>query len=147
MAADPVAERPCTCFRLRRAARLLSRHYDHALAPAGLNVNQFSILRRAGEGAQPLGVLARKLGMDRTTLTRDLKPLLAQGRVALVAGADARQRCVRLAAPGRRALQRALPLWRAAQAAIDAGVGIDAVDALHAGIDRATGFLLARDAG
>lgn len=145
-AAAADADRPCTCFRLRRAARLLSRHYNRALAPAGLNVNQFSILRRAGEGPDPLGVLARKLGMDRTTLSRDLKPLVAAHRVELVAGDDPRQRCVRLTAGGRRALQRALPLWRAAQADIDAGIGIGAVDALHAGLDRATAFLRAQAA-
>lgn len=144
--AKPAPERPCTCFRLRRAARLLSRHYDQALAPSGTSLNQFSILRRAEAATLPLGVLAGRLGMDRTTLSRDLKPLLAAGSVELVPGDDPRQRCVRLTDGGRRQLAAALPLWRAAQAAVDDCVGIEAIDALHAHLERTTVSLAARTA-
>lgn len=56
----------CTCFHLRRAARRVSQLYDHALAPVGLSLNEYSILRRL-EVAQSLGTLASTLGMDRTT--------------------------------------------------------------------------------
>lgn len=142
----PAPERPCTCFRLRRAARLLSRHYDQALKPSGTNVNQFSILRRAEAATLPLGVLAGRLGMDRTTLSRDLKPLLAAGSVELVPGDDPRQRCVRLTDGGRRQLAAALPLWRAAQAAVDDCVGTGAIDALHEELERTTVSLAARAA-
>src|SRR5690606_14388683 len=78
IAMDPAPPSPCTCFRVRRAARRLSQIYDGHLAAEGLSLNAYSILRRA---AQPrlLSELAASLGMDRTTLTRNLKPLLLAG--------------------------------------------------------------------
>lgn len=131
---------PCTCFRLRKLSRLLSQRYDAALAPAGLNINQYSILRRAGRTPHAIGSLAGELGMDRTTLSRDLRPLVDAGWLRLVAGNDdARRRRIVVTAAGRRAIARAEPLWREAQAEIEALVGGDvALSALHAGIDAAT---------
>ncbi len=64
----------CTCFRLRRASRRVTQVYDHALAPVGLSLNQYSILRRSEREPRVLGELADELGMDRTTLTRNLSP-------------------------------------------------------------------------
>ncbi|RPE77276.1 MarR family winged helix-turn-helix transcriptional regulator [Vulcaniibacterium tengchongense] len=139
---------PCTCFRLRKLARLLSQRYDRELAPAGLNINQYSILRRAKRAPEPrtIGELARELGMDRTTLSRDLKPLIASGWVALVDGDDARQRRVRVTAAGARAIERALPLWRRAQDAIGRSLGESGVAALHRQLDRAIERLQGADA-
>ncbi len=131
---------PCTCFRLRKLSRLLSQRYDAALAPAGLNINQYSILRRAERTPHAIGSLAGELGMDRTTLSRDLRPLADAGWLRLVAGNDdARRRRIVVTAAGRRAIARAEPLWREAQAEIETLVGGGvALSALHAGIDAAT---------
>jgi len=131
---------PCTCFRLRKLGRLLSQRYDTALAPAGLNVNQYSILRRAERTPHAIGSLAVELGMDRTTLSRDLRPLVDGGWLRLVAGdADARRKRIVVTAAGKRAIARAYPLWHKAQAEVEALVGGDAaLAALHAGIDAAT---------
>lgn len=131
----------CTCFRARRFARLLSQRYDRALATAGLNVNQYSILRRAEPEPLPVGTLALRLGMDRTTLSRDLKPLLAAGWVEVVAGDDARQRRVRITPRGRRAIARAQPLWRQVQADLESALGADGVAALHQHLDDAVAAL------
>lgn len=131
----------CTCFRVRSFARLLSRRYDRALVSAGLNVNQYSILRRAEPEPLPVGILARRLGMDRTTLTRDLKPLLTAGWVEMVAGDDARQRRVRITARGRRAIARAQPLWRKVQADLESALSADGVNALHQRLDDAMAAL------
>jgi DNA-binding MarR family transcriptional regulator len=129
---------PCTCFRLRKLSRLVSQRYDRELAPAGLNINQYSILRRAQRKPRPVGELARELGMDRTTLTRDLKPLSASGWIELVQGAtDARQRCISVTAAGKAALETAAPLWRRAQDAVDALLGTAGVGVLHDHLDHA----------
>lgn len=127
----------CTCFRLRKLARMVSQRYDRELAPAGININQYSILRRASREPRGVSELARELGMDRTTLTRDLKPLVAAGWVELASGDDARLRLVRITTPGKRLLTRAQPLWRKAQDAIDASLGSSRVEALHGQLDRA----------
>lgn len=128
---------PCTCFRLRKLARLMSQRYDRELAPAGLNINQYSILRRAAPRPRAIGDLSRELGMDRTTLTRDLKPLASAGWVELVTGDDARQRLIKVTPAGQRVIAKAQPLWRKAQDTIDAGLGKARVETLHAQLDRA----------
>jgi len=127
----------CTCFRMRKLSRLMSQRYDQALAPAGVNLNQYSILRRTGGRGRPLGEIAHELGMDRSTLSRDLKPLSAAGWVESAPGEDARQRLLRITAAGRAVVERAMPLWRRAQDEIDQGLGADGIAALHAQLDRA----------
>ncbi|MGO1073142.1 MarR family winged helix-turn-helix transcriptional regulator [Lysobacter sp. CA199] len=127
----------CTCFRMRKLARLMSQRYDQALAPVGINLNQYSILRRTGGRGRPLGEVAHELGMDRTTLSRDLKPLVAAGWIESVPGEDARQRRLRITAAGRAVIERAQPLWRVAQDGIDRGLGEDGIALLHAQLDRA----------
>jgi DNA-binding MarR family transcriptional regulator len=126
----------CTCFRLRRASRRVTQVYDHELAGAGLSLNQYSILRRSEREPRVLGDLAGELGMDRTTLTRNLSPLVDAGLVEIVRGHDARQRVIALTPPGRDRLAAAKPLWRHAQAAIDAMLGEAGVKRLHRDLDH-----------
>ncbi|MBN6151534.1 winged helix-turn-helix transcriptional regulator [Xanthomonas sp. AmX2] len=120
----------CTCFLLRRAARRTTQVYDRELGKVGLSLNEYSILRRAGQPRQ-LGALAERLGMDRSTLSRNLKPMLDAGWVEERRGDDARQKLVVVSAAGRRLLKRALPHWQRAQARIDALAGPERIDALH----------------
>jgi DNA-binding MarR family transcriptional regulator len=76
--------------------------------------------------------------MDRTTLSRDLKPLAAAGWIELASSEDdARAKLVRVKPAGRRVLERAQPLWRKAQDEIDARLGAAGVNALHTHLDRA----------
>ncbi|WP_255322903.1 MarR family winged helix-turn-helix transcriptional regulator [Lysobacter sp. K5869] len=128
---------------MRKLSRLMSQRYDQALAPAGLNLNQYSILRRTGGRGRPLGEIAHELGMDRSTLSRDLKPLVAAGWVESAPGEDARQRRLRVTVAGRAAIERAVPLWRQAQDEIDQGLGAEGIAALHAQLDRAIAQLQA----
>ncbi|MCC8536766.1 MarR family winged helix-turn-helix transcriptional regulator [Xanthomonas axonopodis pv. poinsettiicola] len=123
----------CTCFHLRRAARRTSQVYDHALAQVGLSLNEYSILRRLIE-PQSLGALAHSLGMDRTTLTRNLKPLLEAGWVQSRRGEDARLKLVALSRSGRGLLVRALPHWQRAQTQLETLFGSAATKQLHASL-------------
>lgn len=125
---------PCTCFRLRRAARQVSQLYDQALAGAGLSVNQYSILRHA-RTPRTLGDLAARLGMDRTTLTRNVEPLLRAGWLDESRGDDPRQRVLSITGNGRQCLEKARPLWRRAQQHIDQLLGTGARERLHADLD------------
>lgn len=132
---DPTAASPCTCFRLRRASRQLSQIYDSHLAPAGLSLNAYSILRRAPQPRQ-LGELADALGMDRTTLTRNLKPLLAAGWLQEYRGDDARQRLIGITPAGKACLRRARPLWQRAQDQVEAAFGRAPTARLNALLDQ-----------
>lgn len=106
----------CICFNLRKAARAVTQIYDEALKPSGLRSTQFSLLSVV-EAYGPTGIsdLAKKLVTDRTTLTRNLKPLLSQKLLEVVDGEDRRQRPITLTSKGRDTLAQAMPLWRDVQ--------------------------------
>jgi DNA-binding MarR family transcriptional regulator len=131
----------CTCFRLRRASRRVTQVYDHELAAVGLSLNQYSILRRTEREPRVLGGLAEELGMDRTTLTRNLSPLMDAGLLETVRGQDARQRVITLTDEGRARLAAATPCWQRAQAVIDAMLGETGIQQLHGELDRLDGLL------
>src|SRR3954471_5937577 len=93
---------PCTCFAVRRAARHLSQSYDRFLAPTGLRTTQFSLLRVLHRtGPRSIQALAAELGMDRTTLGRNLRPLERDGLVSIgVDPADRRGRALAITPAG-----------------------------------------------
>jgi DNA-binding MarR family transcriptional regulator len=119
MDADPrclAASRKCTASQLRRATRVVARLFDEVMAASGLEGTQFSVLVALSLGnGVPMRTLAERLGVDRTTLTRNLKPLEREGLVESGAGEDQRVRLVHMTAKGRRVLEKALPLWEKAQ--------------------------------
>ena len=116
MSATTDTPQACLCFNLRKAARAVTQLYDAALEPAGLRATQFSLLAvLAGRDAVTITDLARAMVMDRTTLTRNLRPLEKQGLVAIAPGDDRRTREVSLTRRGRQALKHATPRWRHAQ--------------------------------
>ena len=115
----------CTCAKLRMAARAVTQAYDAALAPSGLRATQFTVLVALGHiGRAPLSRLAEALVMDRTTLSRNLRPLERDGLIATgLVDDDRRVREIRLTAKGRKALEKALPLWEKAQKRMREGLG------------------------
>jgi DNA-binding MarR family transcriptional regulator len=123
----------CACGRLRRATRALTQLYDDAMAPAGLRVTQFSLLRTlARDGASRISDLAERLLLDRTALSRNLDPLVEQGFVAVKRGNDARTREAAITRKGATALRTATPYWARAQKQVAARLGSDKLDTLIA---------------
>lgn len=135
--APPASPRGCTNFKARQLARLLSRRYDAQLATVGLKTTQYSLLSHVLHGG-PLapGELARRMGLDASTLTRNMKPLLDAGWLLLEAGDDARSRSVRITAEGRAKQSEAKRRWKEAQQALNGHLGVQRVAALHALIDE-----------
>ena len=121
----------CTCFKLRKLTRAMSRLYDQHMASVGLKTTQYSVLANAAKAALPVAELAETLGLERTTLTRNLKPLLDAGWLELKPGADSRQRIVTITGPGREMLKTAYVAWRRAQTEFETLMGRDAVRVLH----------------
>jgi DNA-binding MarR family transcriptional regulator len=110
-----------TCFALhaRMTARLLSRTYEAALRPLGLKLPQFGILGAIGHGAPPSEtVLAERLGLERTTLVRNLKLLIENGWVEPLPG-EGRGLRHRLTPAGQALLEAAIPLWQQAQSGVE----------------------------
>ena len=122
----------CICTALRQATRSVTRFYDEALAPTGLVTTQYALLSQVREHG-PIGVseLADVIVMDRTTLSRNLQPLVAQDLVHLRSTTDRRRRQITLTPRGERAYQRAYPLWVEAQRQFAERFGDDATEALR----------------
>jgi DNA-binding MarR family transcriptional regulator len=109
----------CVCAGLRRAARAVSRHYEREMRSTGLRGTQFSVLAAlANGGATSIGQLANRLGVERTTLTRNLKPLESKRWIKISGSEDGRVRFVAITAKGRGMARAALPAWRAAQESV-----------------------------
>jgi DNA-binding MarR family transcriptional regulator len=123
----------CACGRLRRAARALTQLYDDAMAPAGVRITQFSLLRTlARSGPMRISDLAAAQLLDRTALSRNLDPLVERRLVKVARGTDARTRDVELTRAGRAVLRLATPHWQRAQAEVAKRLGNAKLDALIA---------------
>ena len=118
--------RNCACFNFRKASRSVTQLFDLVLAPTGLRSTQLVILI-TGEllGPSSIARVARELVMDRSTLTRNLKPLLNTGLLAFSRSANAKQKSVAVTAAGREALLSALPYWEKAQRQLVARAGTE----------------------
>ena len=129
----------CTCFKLRSLARRVTQLYDRVLAPSGLKITQYSLLasarRREASSPPTVTELAQRLVTDRTTLTRNLRPLVAAGFIRVGAGPDDRSKAVTVTPKGESAYQAARPLWKAAQAQMHERAGDPNLAALHDLID------------
>jgi DNA-binding MarR family transcriptional regulator len=132
-----VVPRGCTCFKLRRLSRTVSRLYDQELASTGLRITQYSLLKMIATEPGPLARIAEQLSLERTTLTRNLKPLIAAGLVKTSLGEDARVRVVSVTAHGRQSLEHGRVAWRRAQLQLQDVLGNDFVNDLHHTIDAA----------
>lgn len=128
-----LVRRTCLSSALRRADRAVMQLYDEALRPSGLRVTQFSLLL-AIRGLEPVSQkeLARRMVMEKTTLTRNLAPLRRDGLVRIAPGADRRVRELSLTAKGHRILAHAFPHWRRVQARVEGSLGADRVSQLVA---------------
>jgi DNA-binding MarR family transcriptional regulator len=114
----------CTGHGVRKAARALSRIYDEAMAPTGLRATQFNLLVALSLAPEaPVAKVADELGLDRTTLTRNLGPLERDGLVESVPDEDRRVRRLRLTERGHDMLADALPRWERAQRQVVAALG------------------------
>jgi len=127
----------CTCGRLRRLTRRVTAVYDRALAPCGLRITQFSLMSNLFRLKAPtLAQLAGTMDMERTTLLRNLRPLVAAGWVRAEQHANTRQREVSLTPAGRAKWSAAKPLWRVAQDAVNSALGDSEVARLHRRVDH-----------
>ena len=116
----------CTCFNLRKAARAVTQAYDEALKSTGLRVTQVQLLWVISEaGPAPITELAKRMVMDRTTLTRNLKPLIEKNLLEVRGSVDQRRRPIALTEDGRALLERARPLWNKVQSRLVQGLGKD----------------------
>jgi DNA-binding MarR family transcriptional regulator len=117
-------ESDCVGSQVRRAARFLDAYYDDFLRPSGLKRTQFSLLNEIYlHPSIAIGQLAERLGVDRTTLNRNLNRLERKELVMSKPGEDLRLRTLTLTPKGQKSLKNALPLWQTAQSEVKRHLG------------------------
>ena len=115
---DMSAAENCVCFNLRRVTRLVTQFYDSELRRHGIRPTQGSILASLqARGSWTMAELSDWLGMDRTTLVRNLRPLQRDGLAEV--GGGGRGKLVELAITpkGRKQIEKLTPAWKSAQSA------------------------------
>ena len=119
----------CACFNVRKSARVITKHYDDALQSLELKPTQFTILAvLSSVDAITVTDLANYMILDRTTLTRNLRPLEKQGMIKTGAGEDRRTRMISLSKKGLNKLEKAIPLWKQAQKDVTKYMGSNRFD-------------------
>ncbi len=128
----------CTNLKLRQLMRRVAQRYDAEVGQVGLKGTQYSLLSHVVKlgPIRPVD-LAASMSVDASTLSRNLKPLIAAGWITQDAGADARSRLVQATDAGREKRAQAQRRWRVAQEGVNALLGPERVVALHALIDEA----------
>src|SRR5262249_11354934 len=115
----------CNCLALRQAARHASQIYDAHLAETGLKTTQYSILAKLNRlGPLSINELAQVMVLDRTTLSRAIRPLQREKLLAIGADEDGRKRKLSLTDSGRARFKLAMEQWRKAQSEFELAFGV-----------------------
>jgi len=121
----------CVGFNVRKASRLLGQIYDQAFKPVGLKGTQFSLLMSvAGNQGATIGELSQLLGMERSTLSRNVLILQKKGLVTEEEGQDRRQQRISITDSGVSVLRKALPLWHEVQESLAGELGEERIKSL-----------------
>ena len=136
--------RGCTSFKVRQLMRRLSTHYDAEVSKSGLKTTQYSLLSHVLHlgPLRPVD-LAQAMGIEASTLTRNLKPMVAAGWLTQSDGPDARSRLIAITDEGRKKRTEAQRHWRTAQEKLNEMLGVERVIALHTLIDESMELLQA----
>jgi DNA-binding MarR family transcriptional regulator len=134
----------CPALRVRQASRVLAKLYDDELAPFGLHESQLPVLAAAalfGDSGATMGKLAQVLVIDRTTLTRGIRPLERAGLLRVARSPeDARTKIVVITRAGERMIESIFPVWERVLLRIKKTLGADMLTELHARLDQVIGL-------
>ncbi|KTE89497.1 MarR family transcriptional regulator [Desulfitobacterium hafniense] len=121
---NPKRPSPCHCINTRRASRAVTQFYDDILKPSGITTSQLSLLKHL-EIAETATIseLAKRMRIDRTTLNRNMKPLIEAEFLEIKQGKDSRTRQIMLTGKGKDAVDRGWKLWGVAQASLKEYMG------------------------
>lgn len=121
----------CGLFHIRRASRAAGKFYADILEHAGLESSQFSVLTTISQnGPISISDIANRMGLDRTTMSRNLKPLEKKKLVKSSTQRDGRARLIEITQSGKAAIAEAIPRWKNAQAEFRSILGDEDMDQL-----------------
>src|SRR5215469_163559 len=122
----------CAGWNARVAARRITQFFDREMASSGLSLAQLGLMAQIAAAADDtLGALARRNGLEQSTLSRNLRTLESEGLIEIaIPENDLRRRAVWLTETGARRLEAAIPLWRRAGATLARRLSVPAARAL-----------------
>jgi DNA-binding MarR family transcriptional regulator len=127
----------CVCHKVRAAARSVTCAYDQALRPVRLRATQLAVLAGVGiDGSVSITALADRLAMDRTTLSRNLRPLEKADLIKVGDESWRRSRTLEITEKGRSRLRKAFPLWQKAQETLRRNLGVSEFDEVRDSLGR-----------
>ena len=113
---DFSARRNCVCFNLRRVTRIVTQFFDAEMRRQGIRSTQGTLLAALHSiGTSTMAELSDVLGMERTTLLRNLRPLQRDGLVAAEGGGHGGRVELSITAKGRKQIEKLAPAWESAQ--------------------------------
>lgn len=123
---DLTSVQNCTCFNVRRVSRVITQFFDAEVRRCGVRPTQTPILGALrAKGGWNMAELSEWLGMERTTLLRNLRPLQRDGLVRAKGGGRGGHVSLEITAKGRAILVKTLPAWRSAQDKVVATLGAE----------------------
>lgn len=129
---DTTYVNPCYCLKLRRAAAGLTGFYDRMLTESGVTISQYSILVNLYHGEKcSISELAERSERDRSTIARNIKPLIRAGLIYDAKESGARDSCLSLTPKGQAVFQKASRLWEQAQNQVSQTLGPDGIRTLE----------------
>lgn len=121
----------CHCITMRRASNAITEYYDAAFKPLQLTTSQYSLLKNLSRlETASTSELAEQMNLDRSTLVRNLKPMLQRGLICDLAKENARNHKYTLSESGEKLLQKAMPVWAQAQEEIREYLGGEKIEEL-----------------
>lgn len=132
----------CVCFNLRRVARVVTQFFDAEMRRHGIRSTQGTLLSALHvTGASTMADLSEFLGMERTTLLRNLRPLQRDGLVSVEGGGQGGFVELSLTAKGRKLIEKLAPAWESAQRAAVQVLGEKRWSAVLADLDKVAAAL------
>ena len=135
---DMSAAENCVCFNLRWVTRAVTQFFDAEMRRHGIRPTQGSILASLQtKDSWTMAELSDWLGMDRTTLVRNLRPLQRDGLVQAVGGGRGRRVELVITAKGRKQIETLTPAWKSAQSAVVKTLGEERWSAILSDLEKA----------
>jgi DNA-binding MarR family transcriptional regulator len=108
----------CVCFNLRWVTRAVTQFYDAEMRRHGIRPTQGTILLSlSSKETWSMAELSDWLGLERTSLVRNLRPLQRDGLVQAVGGGHGNRVELAITAKGKKQIEKLIPAWKSAQCA------------------------------
>ena len=122
----------CIAVRIRLLNRTVTNIFDQALRPLGVKVSQLNVLIVvAKRGPTSPAEVARRLNMEKSTLSRNVERMRTRGWLKVSQGDTGRKQILELGAAGRKLIEKSLPFWKKAQAQTEALLGQRGARSIH----------------